>query len=127
MKSAYYQSKKKAYQLYIIEIIDKDICKIGLTNALQFRLYNLKQGIFYKHRVHAFKLNISDKKTAQAIEKDLLEHFGHQRIRSEWFTINHEEIVQYIKNGFSDLISENMTLIDTGRSYTSLPELTVEM
>lgn len=82
LKSLYRQLPKSFY-VYVIRIEEDNICKIGRTKRLLFRLRNLRAAIYRDHTIHIIRCTSSQE--SLALEKHIHKQFASQRLVREWF------------------------------------------
>lgn len=93
-----YYSKPEQYVVYVLQIKDKDIFKVGMSKRLTHRLYNLKQSLYEPFDV-VYTFNFADSITCANTEGSIKQVLKPYNIRGEWFSCS-RQVVENVVNSF---------------------------
>lgn len=102
---ALYRLTPKRYICYIIYVADDSVCKIGRTCRLQYRLNNLRTGIYRKHEV--FVIHCQSAHESLMLERFLKRQLKPRHVVGEWHSSTCPEDIQaLLVNDFGHLLLE---------------------
>lgn len=87
----YHNETENQYIVYIINIKDKNIWKIGKTNKLKYRLVNLKQSLYEEFEIYK-TIRRDNNEDVLKLERYIKKELQTYNIRGEWFNV-HKEII----------------------------------
>lgn len=93
----YHNETENQYIVYIINIKDKNIWKIGKTNKLKYRLVNLKQSLYEEFEIYK-TIRRDNNEDALKLERYIKKELQTYNIRGEWFNVDKEIIDKLIKD-----------------------------
>jgi hypothetical protein len=93
----YHNETENQYIVYIINIKDKNIWKIGKTNKLKYRLVNLKQSLYEEFEIYK-TIRRDNNEDVLKLERYIKKKLQSYNIRGEWFNVDKEIIDKLIED-----------------------------